>query len=37
MYTNGQPTGASGKFLLFVKSPDGQKIVKKMRFVPLGK
>ncbi len=37
MYTNGQPTGAAGKFLLFVKSPDGQKIVEKMRFVPLGK
>jgi len=37
MYTSGQPTGAAGKFLLFVKSPDGQKIVEKMRFVPLGK
>ncbi|MBN1592716.1 MAG: phosphate ABC transporter substrate-binding protein [Candidatus Coatesbacteria bacterium] len=36
MYTNGEPTGATKGFLLFVKSPEGQKIVEKMKFVPLG-
>ena len=35
MYTNGQPTGATRNFLSFVKSPEGQKTVEKMRFVPL--
>jgi len=35
MYTNGQPVGATGDFLMFVKSPEGQKMVEKLRFVPL--
>ena len=35
MYTNGQPKGATRDFLLYVKSPEGQKVVEKMRFVPL--
>ncbi|MCD6326533.1 phosphate ABC transporter substrate-binding protein [bacterium] len=35
MYTNGQPTGPAGRFLLFVKSPEGQRIVETMKFVPL--
>ncbi|RLC48183.1 MAG: phosphate ABC transporter substrate-binding protein [Candidatus Coatesbacteria bacterium] len=35
MYTNGEPTGATRAFLRFVKSHEGQKIVEKMKFVPL--
>jgi phosphate transport system substrate-binding protein len=36
MYTNGEPTGEVAKFIAFVKSADGQKIVAKEGFVPLG-
>jgi len=35
MYTNGEPTGAVAKYLEFVKSAEGQKIVAKEGFVPL--
>ena len=35
MYTNGEPTGDVAKFLAFVKSAEGQKIVAKEGFVPL--
>ena len=35
MYTNGEPTGEVAKFIAFVKSIDGQKIVAKEGFVPL--
>ena len=35
MYTNGEPKGEVAKFIAFVKSPKGQKIVKKEGFVPL--
>lgn len=35
MYTNGQPAGNVAKFIAFLKSPAGQKIVKKEGFVPL--
>jgi len=35
MYTNGEPTGEVAKFIAFVKSADGQKIVAKEGFVPL--
>ncbi|MFO7568922.1 MAG: phosphate ABC transporter substrate-binding protein [Smithellaceae bacterium] len=35
MYTNGEPTGAVAKYLNFVKSGAGQKIVAKEGFVPL--
>ena len=35
MYTNGEPQGATAKYLAFVKSPEGQKIVAKEGFVPL--
>lgn len=37
MYTNGEPTGDVAKYLDFVKSPEGQKIVAKEGFVPLSK
>jgi len=35
MYTNGEPQGATAKYLAFVKSAEGQKIVAKEGFVPL--
>jgi phosphate transport system substrate-binding protein len=35
MYTNGEPQGATAKYLAFVKSAEGQKIVTKEGFVPL--
>jgi phosphate transport system substrate-binding protein len=35
MYTNGEPTGAVAKYIKFVKSAEGQKIVAKEGFVPL--
>jgi phosphate transport system substrate-binding protein len=35
MYTNGEPTGEVAKFIAFVKSAQGQKIVEKTGFVPL--
>jgi phosphate transport system substrate-binding protein len=35
MYTNGQPTGETAKFIKFVLSPAGQKLVAKAGFVPL--
>lgn len=35
MYTDGKPTGNVAKFIAFLKSSAGQKIVKKEGFVPL--
>ena len=35
MYTNGEPQGHTAKYISFVKSADGQKIVAKEGFVPL--
>ena len=35
MYTNGEPQGQTAKYISFVKSADGQKIVAKEGFVPL--
>lgn len=35
MYTNGEPTGEVAKFIAFIKSAQGQNIVKKVGFVPL--
>ena len=35
MYTNGEPKGEVAKFIAFVKSAEGQKIVAKEGFVPL--
>ncbi|MEE9911915.1 MAG: phosphate ABC transporter substrate-binding protein [Deltaproteobacteria bacterium] len=35
MYTNGEPAGQVAKYIAFVKSADGQKIVVKEGFVPL--
>ena len=35
MYTNGEPKGNVAKFIAFVKSAEGQKIVVKEGFVPL--
>lgn len=35
MYTNGEPEGPVAKYISFVKSPAGQKIVAKEGFVPL--
>lgn len=35
MYTNGQPTGETAKYMTFVLSPAGQKLVAKEGFVPL--
>jgi phosphate transport system substrate-binding protein len=35
MYTDGEPTGEVAKFIAFVKSSDGQKIVAREGFVPL--
>lgn len=35
MYTNGEPQGAMAKYLAFVKSVEGQKILAKEGFVPL--
>ena len=36
MYTNGEPAGQIASFIAFVKSPEGQKIVAKEGFVPMG-
>ena len=36
-YTNGEPTGEAAKFLNFTLSDDGQKIVRKVGFVPVRK
>lgn len=35
MYTNGEPTGATAKYISFVKSLEGQKIAAKEGFVPV--
>jgi len=35
MYTNGKPTGDIAKYINFVLSPEGQKLVAKAGFVPL--
>jgi phosphate transport system substrate-binding protein len=35
IYTNGQPSGETAKFIKFVLSPAGQKLVAKTGFVPL--
>ena len=35
MYTNGKPTGAAGKFIDFMLSQEGQKVVKEVKFVTL--
>ena len=35
MYTDGEPAGAVAKYIAFVKSAEGQKIVKKEGFIPL--
>ena len=35
MYTNGKPAGETAKFIQFVLSPSGQKLVEKEGFVPL--
>jgi phosphate transport system substrate-binding protein len=35
MYTNGEPQGAVARYIAFVKSAAGQKIVAKEGFVPL--
>jgi phosphate transport system substrate-binding protein len=35
MYTNGQPAGEPAKFIKFILSPAGQKLVAKAGFVPL--
>ena len=35
MYTNGEPQGDIARYIAFVKSPEGQKIVAKEGFVPL--
>jgi phosphate transport system substrate-binding protein len=37
MYTNGEPKGETAKFIKFVLSPEGQKLVAKEGFVPLQK
>jgi phosphate transport system substrate-binding protein len=37
MYTNGEPKGETAKFIKFILSPAGQKIVAKEGFVPLPK
>lgn len=35
MYTNGEPKGETAKFIRFILSPEGQKLVAKEGFVPL--
>jgi phosphate transport system substrate-binding protein len=35
MYTNGQPSGEVGRFIKFVRSPAGQKLVTREGFVPV--
>ncbi len=35
VYTNGEPTGEAAKFLAFLKSKEGQKIVGKVGYVPM--
>ncbi len=34
-YTNGEPTGEAKKFLDFIVSPEGQKLVEQMEYIPL--
>jgi phosphate transport system substrate-binding protein len=36
LYTNGEPKGEAAKFIAFIKSAEGQKLVAKEGFVPLG-
>jgi phosphate transport system substrate-binding protein len=36
MYTNGEPQGDVAKYIAFVKSPEGQQVVAREGFVPLG-
>ena len=36
MYTDGQPTGETAKFIKFILSPAGQNLVAKAGYVPLG-
>jgi len=35
MYTNGKPKGLAKKFIDFVLSPEGQRIVDEVSFVPV--
>ncbi|NPV80627.1 MAG: phosphate ABC transporter substrate-binding protein [Firmicutes bacterium] len=35
MFTNGWPTGLAAKFINFIQSPEGQKLVSEAGFVPL--
>jgi phosphate transport system substrate-binding protein len=35
MYTNGKPTGAAVKFIEFMLSPEGQQVVKEVKYVSL--
>ena len=35
IYTNGKPTGAAAKFIDFMLSPEGQKIVREVKYVSL--
>jgi phosphate transport system substrate-binding protein len=37
MYTDGNPAGDVAKYIAFVKSAEGQKIVVQEGFVPLSK
>jgi phosphate transport system substrate-binding protein len=37
MYTDGEPKGETAKYIKFVLSPVGQKLVAKEGFVPLEK
>lgn len=36
MYTKGEPTGLAKAFLDFVHGPEGQQVVRKLDFVPMG-
>jgi len=35
MFTNGRPKGAAGEYIKFLLSAEGQRIVKKVGYVPL--
>jgi phosphate transport system substrate-binding protein len=37
MYTNGEPKGETAKYIKFILSPAGQKLVQAEGFVPLPK
>ena len=37
MYTDGEPSGETAKYLQFILSPEGQKLVENSGFVPVGK